>query len=63
MELLTVNQALKVLPFSREWFYRKLKNRSLPSYREGRKIMVCLPEILEAMRQPVKGEVINGGRK
>ena len=47
----TVAEALKVLPLSREAFYRRLKNGELPCFRFGRKILVDVNEILHAMRQ------------
>ena len=49
-DLVPVPRALKVIPVSREAFYRKIKNGELPSYRFGRKILVHLGEILAAMR-------------
>ena len=49
-DLLSVRDALKIIPVSREALYRKLKRRELPSYRFGAKVLVDLDEILRAMR-------------
>ena len=46
----SVRTALKVIPVSKEAFYRKLKNGQLPSYKFGAKILVDIDEILAAMR-------------
>ena len=46
----SVKDALKILPVSREAFYKKLKRGELPHYKFGRKIVVNVDEILEAMR-------------
>ena len=48
--LVSVAEALKVIPVSREAFYRKLKSGELPSFRFGQKILVDVDEIIEAMR-------------
>ena len=47
----TVPEALKVIPVSREAFYRKLKNGELPCWRFGKRILVDVNQCLEAMRQ------------
>ncbi len=49
--LMPVKDALKVIPVSREAFYRKLKSGELPSYRLGRRILVDIEECKAAMRQ------------
>lgn len=49
--LMSVAEALQVLPVSREALYRKLESGELPSFRFGRKILVDVNEIKEAMRQ------------
>jgi len=49
-DLRSIPEALKVLPVSREAFYRKLKSGALPSYRFGAKVLVDLHEVLAAMR-------------
>lgn len=46
----TVSEALKVIPVSREAFYRKLKKGELPCWRFGKRILVDVNQILEAMR-------------
>jgi excisionase family DNA binding protein len=46
----SVREALKVLPVSREAFYKKLKNGELPHFKFGRKILVNIEEVMEAMR-------------
>ncbi len=45
-----VKEALKIIPVSREAFYRKLHSGELPCYRFGRKILVDVEECLRAMR-------------
>ncbi len=50
-QLMPVKDALKVIPVSREAFYRKLQTGELPSYRLGRRILVDIEECKEAMRQ------------
>ena len=47
----SVNEALKIIPVSRESFYRKIKQGQLPSYRFGRKVLVDVQECLAVMRQ------------
>jgi len=47
----TVPEALKVIPVSREAFYRKLKKGELPCWRFGKRILVDVNQCLEAMRQ------------
>ena len=55
--LISVAQALRVLPVSRESLYRKLQAGELPSYKFGsKKILVDLEEIFTAMRQGNKKE-------
>jgi len=49
--LMPVKDALKVIPVSREAFYKKLQTGELPSYRLGRRILVAIEECKEAMRQ------------
>jgi len=49
--LVSVAEALRVLPVSREALYRKLKSGELPSFRFGQKILVDVGQIIEAMRQ------------
>jgi len=49
--LMPIKEALKIIPVSREAFYRKLKSGELPSYRLGRKILVDVGEIKSVMRQ------------
>ena len=39
-DLLSVPDALKIIPVSREALYRKLKNKELPSYRFGGKVLI-----------------------
>jgi len=46
----TVSEALKVIPVSREFFYRAIKSGKLPSYRLGRRVLVDVNECLAAMR-------------
>jgi len=46
----SVKEALKVLDVSREAFYKKLKSGVLPHFKFGRKILVNIDEVLEAMR-------------
>ena len=46
----SVPEALKAIPVSREAFYRKIKNGELPSYRFGKKILVDVDEVLAVMR-------------
>jgi excisionase family DNA binding protein len=46
----SVKDALQILPVSREAFYKKLKNGELPHFKFGRKILVNIDEVLEAMR-------------
>ncbi len=46
----TVREALKVIPVSREAFYRKLKKGELPCWRFGKRILVDVNQCLEAMR-------------
>ncbi|MDR4495117.1 MAG: helix-turn-helix domain-containing protein [Nitrospirales bacterium] len=50
MKPVTVPEALKVIPVSREAFYRKLKKGELPCWRFGKRILVDVNQILEAMR-------------
>ena len=47
----TVQEALKTIPVSREAFYRKLKKGELPCWRFGKRILVDVKQCLEAMRQ------------
>lgn len=47
----TISQALKEIPVSREALYRKLKRGELPHYKFGGKVMVDVQEILAAMRK------------
>lgn len=54
-QLITVPTALERLPISREAFYRALKKGHFPQYKFGRKIMVRLDEVIEAMRRPAHG--------
>ena len=49
-DLLSVPDALKIIPVSREALYRKLKTKELPSYRFGGKVLIDLHEVLAAMR-------------
>ena len=49
-DLLSVRDALKIIPVSREALYRKFKSKELPSYRFGGKVLVDLHEVLAAMR-------------
>ncbi len=49
--LMPVKEALKLIPVSREAFYRKLQSGELPSYRLGRRILVDIEECKAAMRQ------------
>ncbi len=46
----SVKEALRILPVSREAFYKKLKTGELPHFKFGRKILVNIEEVLEAMR-------------
>jgi len=46
----SVSTALKVIPVSREAFYRALKSGRLPCYKFGAKILVDVDEVLAAMR-------------
>ena len=50
-QLMSVAQALEILPVSREFLYRQIKIGRVPSYRLGRKVMLDLSEVLSAMRQ------------
>ena len=50
-QLMPVKDALKLIPVSREAFYKKLQSGELPSYRLGRRILVDIEECREAMRQ------------
>ncbi|MDR4485305.1 MAG: helix-turn-helix domain-containing protein [Nitrospirales bacterium] len=56
-ELVSVPDALKIIPVSREALYRKLKSGKFPHYRFGAKIMVCPDEILASMRVPNNGSI------
>ena len=47
----TVPEALKVIPVSREAFYRKLKKGELPCWKFGKRILVDVNQCLDAMRQ------------
>ena len=47
----SVPDALKRIPVSREFFYRAIKAGEVPSYRIGRKLLVDVDECLAAMRQ------------
>ena len=49
--LMTIRNALQVLPVSREALYRKLQSGELPSYRFGRKVLVDIQECLQTMRR------------
>ncbi len=53
--LQTVKNALKLIPVSREAFYRKLQSGELPSYRLGRRILVDIEECKAAMRVNKEG--------
>jgi excisionase family DNA binding protein len=46
----SVKEALKCIPVSREAFYRKLKKGEIPCWKFGNKILVDVRECLEAMR-------------
>ena len=46
----SVKEALEILPVSREAFYKKLKGGELPHFKFGRKILVNIEEVMEAMR-------------
>ena len=46
----SVKDALEILPVSREAFYKKLKRGELPHFKFGRKILVNIEEVMEAMR-------------
>ena len=46
----SVREALKSIPVSREAFYRKLKKGEIPCWRFGKKILVDVDEVLAAMR-------------
>ena len=46
----SVKEALGILPVSREAFYKKLKSGELPHSKFGRKILVNIEEVMEAMR-------------
>ncbi|GJL56889.1 MAG: hypothetical protein NPIRA02_40210 [Nitrospirales bacterium] len=48
--LVSVPQALKVLPVAKESLYRRLKSGELPCYKFGRKVLVDVKEIQDAMR-------------
>ena len=50
-QLMSVAQALEILPVSREFLYRQIKIGRVPSYRLGRKVMLDLSEVLSVMRQ------------
>jgi len=50
-KLITVREALKILPVSREFFYRQIKNGKLPSYRIGCKVLIDPAEVFSAMKQ------------
>lgn len=50
LNAVSVSDALKRIPVNREAFYRKLKRGELPSFRFGRKVLVDVEEVLEAMR-------------
>lgn len=49
--LLSIPDALPFLPFSREHIYRMVKRGDVPSYRLGRRVVIDLEEVLQAMRQ------------
>lgn len=49
--LTPVRLAHMKLGVSREWFYKMIKEKRIPSYRLGAKILVDMSEVLEAMRQ------------
>ena len=49
-KLLSVREALKIIPVSREGLYRRIKEGQFPCYRFGRKILVDPDEILSLMR-------------
>jgi len=46
----SVKEALRILPVSREAFYKKLKNGQLPHYKFGRKILVNMEEVMSVLR-------------
>ena len=50
VQLISVKEALRRIPVSREGFYKKLKTGELPSWRFGRKVLVDVNRCLEAMR-------------
>jgi len=47
---MSVSEILTLLPLSREGFYRRLQAGKIPHARFGRKILVNLNEVLDAMR-------------
>ncbi|MCA9469948.1 MAG: excisionase family DNA-binding protein [Nitrospira sp.] len=49
-KLIPVSEALKMLSVSREAFYRRIKSGDIPSYKFGRKVLLNIDEVLEAMR-------------
>jgi len=49
-----VAKALNVSPFL---LYRKVQAGQLPAYRLGRKVLLDVAEVIEAMRRPVQREV------
>ena len=51
-----VSEALKIIPVSREAFYRKLKKGEIPCWRFGKKILVDVDEVLAAMRVQPQGQ-------
>lgn len=49
--LVPVKVAHAKLGVSREWFYRMVKEKRIPSYKLGAKILVNMQEVLESMKQ------------
>ena len=52
----SVAEAAKQLGASRFTLYRKIKEGELPAYKLGRKILVNVDELLDAMRMKVGSE-------
>lgn len=50
VQLISVPEALKRIPVSREFFYRAIKSGKVPSYRLGGRVLVDVEECLAAMR-------------
>jgi len=50
-KLVSIREALKIIPVSREALYRRIKEGRFPCWRFGKKILVDPDEILSLMRQ------------